>query len=75
MVKTYDFNRFEGMVSQEGYGPPGNWVDHDDYAALLQSHARLLEAMYKIASNDGVGYGHVRIANDAIAAAQPFTET
>lgn len=45
MVKRYDFDKFQGVVSQEEYPGIGDWVEHSDYAALQASHARLMASI------------------------------
>jgi hypothetical protein len=52
----------------------GDFVSYTDYAALQESHARLLEACIALQMEAAARCCGLRIADEAIAAAQPFAE-
>lgn len=75
MVRRYDVDEspYGGLRKEDC--PHGGSVDYDDYAALQASHARLLEALVRVAKVADRATDVFDSALEAIAAAQPFTET
>ena len=79
MVKRYGLcpGSITGVLIEE----EGEYMRFDDLAALLASHARLLEATKRLVGSLGVMIGDpdndydIMYGRVAIAAAQPFTET
>jgi hypothetical protein len=81
MVTRFEFSQFAGIETVED----GDYVLHSDYAALAESHARLLGALKAMNAQFGYGVSHpagmvhdehaaIQRAIEAIAAAQPFAE-
>ena len=80
-ISRFDFSQFGGIE----FADDGDYVLASDYAAMRDSHARLLEALKAMNKQFGYDVVHpagmvhdehaaIQKAIAAIAAAQPFTE-
>lgn len=77
MVKRYDVYEDAEFGTMREYCETGCHVDADDAVALAESHARLLEALIRLNRQAGENRpiaGALKQADEAIAAAQPFTD-
>jgi hypothetical protein len=89
MVKRWDCDIYAGGMVDDFDDGFGQYVLHSDYAALAQSHARLLKEMQRFATvierangdpllwirlTEGTGIATPNGYRQAIIAAQPFTD-